>query len=74
MRWHPFKRQRKQLYVVVRDRKVWAGPYRWRGGTFTGAQRYWYPFNSVDNARVTAEGCGISKYEIVPIDLMIDAT
>lgn len=74
MRWRLFRRRPDRLYVVTRDGKVWAGPYRWRGCTFTGSQRYWHRFNSVDNARVTADGCGISKYEIVPIESMIGAT
>jgi hypothetical protein len=31
-------------WVLVRERdgRVWAGPHRWQGITFTEAERFWY--------------------------------
>jgi hypothetical protein len=45
---------------MVRDRdgRVWAGPYRWQGITFTEAERFWYLFNNIDSAIAAIDGHG----------------
>jgi hypothetical protein len=47
-------------WVLVRDRdgRVWAGPYRWQGQTFTEAERFWYLFANVESARAAVAGNG----------------
>lgn len=74
MRWIKSRRRDRALYVVTRNGKAWAGPYKWQGYTFTRSQRYWYRFASPDNAEATAHGCGLTNYEITPLESMIDAT
>jgi len=47
-------------WVLVRDRdgRVWAGPYRWQGVTFTEAERFWYQFTNVESAHAAIAGHG----------------
>lgn len=47
-------------WVLVRDRdgRVWAGPYRWRGQTFTEAERFWYQFTNQESAQAAVAGHG----------------
>ena len=47
-------------WVLVRDRdgRVWAGPHRWQGITFTEAQRFWYLFANVESANAAIIGSG----------------
>jgi len=50
----------RSRWVLVRDRdgRVWAGPYRWQGITFTEAERFWYLFNNIDSAIAAIDGHG----------------
>jgi len=57
------ERQVKPLhsrFVLIRDRdgRVWAGPYRWRGQTFTEAERFWYQFTNQESAQAAVTGHG----------------
>ena len=47
-------------WVLVRDRdgKVWAGPYRWQGQTFTKAERFLYQFTNHESAQSAVTGSG----------------
>ena len=47
-------------WVLIRNRdgRVWAGPYRWRGQTFTEAERFWYWFANVESANAAIIGSG----------------
>jgi hypothetical protein len=47
-------------FVVRRDSdgRIWAGPYRWQGHTFTEAERFWYLFANVESARAAVVGSG----------------
>ena len=47
-------------WVLVRDRdgRVWAGPHRWQGITFTEAQRFWYLFANIESANAAIVGSG----------------
>jgi hypothetical protein len=47
-------------WVLIRDRdgRVWAGPYRWRGQTFTEAERFWYQFTNHESAQAAVTGHG----------------
>lgn len=47
-------------WVLVRERdgRVWAGPHRWQGITFTEAQRFWYLFTNVESANAAIIGSG----------------
>ena len=47
-------------WVLIRDRdgRVWAGPYRWQGQTFTEAERFWYWFANVESANAAIIGSG----------------
>lgn len=49
-----------ERWVIVRDRdgRIWAGPYRWRGQTFTEAERFWYMFANIESAMAAVEGHG----------------
>ena len=46
--------------MLVRDRdgRVWAGPHRWQGITFTEAERFWYLFTNVESANAAIIGNG----------------
>lgn len=48
------------MFVLRRDRdgKVWAGPYRWTGATFTDAKKFWWGTATAAamQARVNDEG------------------
>jgi hypothetical protein len=46
------------VLVRERDGKTWAGPYRWKGQTFTESQRFWYLFNNIDSATAAIDGHG----------------
>jgi hypothetical protein len=50
----------RSRWVLVRDRdgRVWAGPYRWRGQTFTEADRFWYQFTNHESAQAAITGHG----------------
>ena len=47
-------------WVLVRERdgRVWAGPYRWQGITFTEAERFWYQFTNVESAQAASISYG----------------
>lgn len=47
-------------WVLVRERdgRVWAGPHRWQGITFTEAERFWYLFTNVESANAAVIGSG----------------
>jgi hypothetical protein len=47
-------------WVLVRERdgRVWAGPHRWQGITFTEAQRFWYLFANIESANAAIIGSG----------------
>jgi len=47
-------------FVLIRDRdgRVWAGPYRWRGNTFTESQKFWYLFANTESANAAINGNG----------------
>jgi hypothetical protein len=47
-------------YVVRRDTdgRIWAGPYRWQGITFTEAERFWYQFTTIESANAAIIGSG----------------
>jgi hypothetical protein len=47
-------------WVLIRDRdgRVWAGPHRWQGITFTEAQRFWYLFANIESANAAIVGSG----------------
>lgn len=46
------------VLVRERDRRVWAGPHRWQGITFTEAERFWYLFTNVESANAAIIGNG----------------
>ena len=46
------------VLIRERDRRVWAGPYRWQGITFTEAERFWYLFTNVESANAAIIGNG----------------
>ena len=46
------------MLVRDRDRRVWAGPYRWQGITFTEAERFLYMFTNVESANAAIIGNG----------------
>lgn len=46
------------VLVRERDRRVWAGPHRWQGVTFTEAERFWYLFNNIESANAAVIGNG----------------
>lgn len=47
-------------WVLVRERdgRVWAGPHRWQGITFTEAERFWYLFANIESANAAIIGNG----------------
>ena len=47
-------------WVLIRERdgRVWAGPYRWQGITFTEAERFWYLFTNFESANAAIIGNG----------------
>ena len=47
-------------WVLVRERdgRVWAGPHRWQGITFTEAERFWYLFANIESANAAIIGSG----------------
>ena len=47
-------------WVLVRERdgRVWAGPHRWQGVTFTEAERFWYLFANIESANAAIIGSG----------------
>ena len=49
-----------ERWVLIRDSdgRIWAGPYRWQGQTFTEAERFWYLFANVESARAAVAGNG----------------
>lgn len=49
-------------WVLIRERdgRVWAGPYRWQGITFTESQRFWYWFTNVESAQAAIVGNGFA--------------
>jgi hypothetical protein len=52
----------KQQWVVsLPNGRVWAGPYKWNGTTFTASERYYYRFGSESAARAAVEGCELEK-------------
>ena len=56
------RQARPSLYrwVLVRNRdgRVWAGPHRWQGITFTEAERFWYLFPNIESANAAIIGNG----------------
>lgn len=46
------------VLIRERDQRVWAGPYRWQGITFTEAERFWYQFTNVESANAAIIGNG----------------
>jgi hypothetical protein len=46
------------VLIRSRDGRVWAGPHRWQGQTFTEAERFWYLFTNVESARAAIAGSG----------------
>ena len=48
---------RQQWVVGLPNGKVWAGPYKWNGTTFTEAEQYYYRFGSESAARAAVQGC-----------------
>ena len=57
-------------WVLVRERdgRVWAGPHRWQGITFTEAERFWYLFANIESANAAIIGSGfvgVSVWQIV---------
>ena len=64
------RRPSKDRWLIIRDRdgRVWAGPYRWKGETFTKSQRYWYLFANVESAQAAVTGhgfVGVTVWKIV---------
>ena len=60
----------RHRWVLVRDHdgRVWAGPYRWQGITFTEADRFWYQFTNVESAQAASIShgfVGVSARQIV---------
>ena len=60
----------RHLWVLVRehDGRVWAGPYRWQGITFTEAERFWYQFTNVESAQAASIShgfVGVSAKQII---------
>lgn len=56
-------------YVVRRDGdgRIWAGPYRWQGITFTEAERFWYQFTTVESAHAAITGNGFVGVSVLQI-------
>lgn len=56
-------------WVLVRDRdgRVWAGPHRWQGQTFTEAERFWYLFTNVESANAAIVGSGFIEVTVKQI-------
>ena len=59
----------RHLWVLVReyDGRVWAGPYRWQGQTFTEAERFWYWFANIESANAAIVGCGLAGVTVKQI-------
>lgn len=57
-------------WVIIRHRdgKVWAGPYRWQGITFTEAERFWYLFANIESANACIIGSGFTGVTVKQID------
>jgi len=47
------------VLVRQRDGRVWAGPHRWQGITFTESDRFWYKFTNVESAQAAIAGQGV---------------
>jgi hypothetical protein len=62
-------RPRDTVFVVVRlrDGAWWAGPYRWRGETFTKNKRLAYLWGRREAAQVAASWNGWTGVEIVEV-------
>jgi hypothetical protein len=63
MKWKILERRikpSKHRWVLTRDRdgRVWAGPYRWQGETFTESERFWYQFANIESANAAISGSG----------------
>jgi hypothetical protein len=58
-----------ERWVVRRknDGRTWAGPYRWKGNTFTSADRFWFMFASKSSAVAAVEGYGFAGVTVVQI-------
>ena len=58
--WERHRKLSDERWVLIRDSdgRIWAGPYRWQGQTFTEAERFWYLFANVESARAAAIGNG----------------
>ena len=56
-------------WVLVRERdgRVWAGPHRWQGITFTEAERFWYWFANVESANAAIIGNGFAGVTVKQI-------
>ena len=56
-------------WVLVRERdgRVWAGPHRWQGVTFTEAERFWYWFANVESANAAIIGNGFAGVTVKQI-------
>jgi hypothetical protein len=56
-------------WVLVRERdgRVWAGPHRWQGITFTEAQRFWYLFANIESANAAIIGNGFAGVTVKQI-------
>jgi hypothetical protein len=59
----------RHLWVLLRERdgRVWAGPYRWQGQTFTEAERFWYRFANVESANAAIIGNGFAGVTVKQI-------
>ena len=55
------------MLVRNRDGRVWAGPHRWQGITFTEAQRFWYLFTNVESANAAIIGNGFAGVTVKQI-------
>ena len=53
---------RQQWVVALTNGRVWAGPYKWNGTTFTASERYYYRFGSESAARAAVEGCELDRH------------
>ena len=68
--WERRRKLSNERWVLIRNRdgRVWAGPYRWQGQTFTEAERFWYLFANVESARAAVAGnefVGVTVKQIV---------
>ena len=69
VRWWRQRHQPATRFVVRRniDGRIWAGPYRWNGTTFTKSDRLWYLYSNKDGAMEAVNGSGLLGVTVVQI-------